>query len=554
MSERTIRPSEWQDACRTQPILSGSINETVAKCLGGLVDVEGGGSEYSPPWPKQVEFARGAMWAGVPTVGHCHQDKEGGWIVSDDFDPGQGRYIRLSPAHPDAEVQYGFCPFVLDRFQEFGEKTFGPRQKWRLKKVAISPLPTALIRVDCIIEAAINLANPNNTSEAARRAQGFFRTIPLDTFILDLLGKCYCDMEGDRNILGGTSREHQEIIGMVVEEAYPNLLNPSAFRGLGRFRLVMDLPPHKPWRSQYLWPILYNVVMPQAIFDLVEESLKEGKPPIVPQYATVDSHMFNGPFHIPCTGVRISPHSLLTSAGGKIVGGVTNQFNLDMPGRASFWPPQWNPPEDWIQAFIGVVKKFTAELCLPLAPSEKVDLAFFHARRIPVMFSEPLEVVGVNRFARLTEIEKDEAEYMTKVITRECDATGQEWLSEARISCGSNPFKIHDQECEECGCPPEDRGEDYICSACCTSLCTKCSYHCEACERSYCHNCDDNEWLHRCQHCEECDETITEGNWSHCPTCKVEMCVDCSSHRCEKCELEACEVCLESHECSEEEE
>jgi hypothetical protein len=180
--------------------------------------------------------------------------------------------------------------------------------------------------------------------------------------------------------------------------------------------------------------------------------------------------------------------------GVKVLAGVVNKFNCDLPGGASYWPPEYNPPIEWVRRFTDVLTNLRNE-CLPLSTSEKMDLVLHRARAIPVMF----QTDNGQKFARLVTLDRgDTYEHeVTLVETKECDAGGENWIGEAGTSAET-------YVCD--GCHSEVETDDaYVCHGCSMLRCDICCTGCVDCTEVFCEGCMNNRDMHDCVNNEEED-------------------------------------------------
>lgn len=542
---RTITAEQWDSAIRERCTL-GPLNEAITRCMAELCQPSLSPARSMTPWLPLNTYCQGVMWAGVPKVADSWRDKEGSWIISvGAVRPARDNYyIRLCPAPPDAEVQFGFCTVRQDKIKEALKQEFGSEDLLQLRQVCISSRKLSLFRIDKMITAAVRLFGSRCPAGQQFRSLFTSESISFHSFIVSMMERCYMDGR-ELDVLRNRSQTYKEMIRLVVVNAYGDFLS-SALAGVrtDRFVAAMGLSGVQ-WDPTYLQPFLHNIVMPRVIFDVVDRNLERGIPPIVPQYVTPSTWMFNGCWADPCTGLNLPP--TIPYQSKKIIGGVTGVFNCDLPGPTSYWEPKANPPDRWVLTFLDCLEDLGKETLSPAPYGDKADLALFHARRIPAMFDIP---GGTPKFARLVDME---LEPVTKVVTRECDASGRNMIGDVTVTETGVATKDadDDEDTHRCISCREFRSseETSACSVCDSLVCEDCSRYCETCESEFCPACDESS-NHACAPCTDCGDITHSSDMRHCMNCQQDFCEACVTG-CTVCGDWYCGQCREdgTHEC-----
>jgi hypothetical protein len=420
---RTVSPLAWAEASSKIAIKPGEITETVNKCMAELDQAaRNTGRNNYRPWLNTGGRCYGAIWAGVPAMAGYQKDCGGSWLVGSPGPLGQTPiYVGLSPAPPDAEVQYGFCHFRMDAVQEWLTHMYGSNSTHPpISNVTLSVGRNQGMRADKVVSAAVKLSR--SRSCRGKRFRTLLGKRKLSNFIECLLGGVMAECSG--NILCAGNSGFRMMAGLVVYEAYPDLASPSLEDRASQIRFRTAFSACRDLYSQF--PLVCSVIMPVPIFEEVSRNLELGIPPIVPQYATPTTWMFNGSWSEPCTGLTMEGSVSVSREGQKIVGGMTNAFNCDLPGRASYWPFDKNPPVEWVTAFVDQLKKLREEQ-LPPYDYDRIDLALSYTQGVPVVLDMkyPDESRAL-RYSKLVSLDTDDnTGYITRIETRECDASGE---------------------------------------------------------------------------------------------------------------------------------
>lgn len=514
---RTISITDWDSSMEKAPLLPDApINEIVWKAMAEVNQmrpppVSAGGIR---PWPGDRDIY-GFMWAGVPFMRN-YRRHQGGWIVSDNNHRCE---LRLCPAQPGCETQFGFCPVRLDRFEEVAVKHLGPLGTWKVTDLDVGTGSRSLFRLDKVVTAVVTLGDVDNMSEEAQSFRDLLGTTLLSVFIKDMLRNCYQD-KSPRSILTGRDEDYRRAVQLVCEQLHPNLMTDRSQKGIELIRSVVGLGHHSDWGMHFLWPSAFNIVMPQRIFDALDENFQKGIPPIVPQYATTSTWMFNYGLSNPCTGLSFENVARVRPAGSKAIGGVFNTFNFDVPGPVSYWPSTRNPPEGWIDTFLGCIQGLGKQ-SLPLDTTEKTDLALSIARQIPVMISQNQGSASQypQRFARVIG-ERNEG-YITSLTVQECNETGRA----VEAATPENPSVATTRDS-----PPSGSGQDSP-----QESVSRILRECDVCSST----------------CSLDSATVITEDLVRCEECDRWMCGVCR-RRCTECEIAMCAGCAEDHECGEE--
>ena len=533
---RTVRGEDWANYVCENPVKEESINSTIWKVMAELHHHPSCPAPvHIKPWPYHGKHMYGAMWAGVPVMKDCWFDNGGGWMISTDCTENviDNCYLRLCPAEPGAEVQYGFCPVRLSRSEELYVKKLGPQQDWKIKKLEVRSAPSSHFRIDVMLLAALRLGVPSNTSPEAEEFRRLLGSTPLDAFILDIARGCYKEGSSRQNILRDRDRNYRDALQLVCCQAYPDCLSlPIAYKDVDRIKHLMDLESGVWAQKGYLYPYAYNVVMPQEIFNLVSNNLEKDLPIAIPQYVTLDSWMFNGSWGNPCTGLRIAKELHASSPAAKLLAGTISKFNLDLPGKVSYWPPENNPPEGWVARFTDCLQELSRQ-ALPPSVEERFDLALAVGRRIPVVFNFGQAGKTESRFARVldhvAEPGSSSHSTLTAVTIKECSESGEviesanpqvvtpEGTPQTRDSqaCTTEPEEDTSACCTTCG---EEHPLEHVesCIECEEPTCLDCRGRCENCGATMCYRClrdlyTDGAYLMEYPLCSECRNSHEHG-------------------------------------------
>jgi hypothetical protein len=295
---------------------------------------------------------------------------------------------------------------------------------------------------------------------------------------------------------------------------------------------------------------VYNVVMPEVIFEAVDKNMERGIPPLVPQYAASGRYMFNGSVEDPCTGLEFSTGVGASYSDRKVIAGVTNTFNCDLVGRASYWPFERNPPEAWVDTFVARVEEMGQQK-QPLPLGDKRHLALSHARCIPVALDVGDDAPRAFVYRKLTELEKYGSGAVSKVTIQECTESGEEIVTVNPTTASSGESSGGEEEVAEsadgedemveCGGCETALGPDEgsTCDSCEVALCNDCAAQCQACTGYFCEDCLPSHA--GCSVCDCCHQTVRSPSLGRCEDCGREsLCGDC--------------VLVEEHLCDDEEE
>lgn len=484
-SRRTLTPSQWEVAAQNQAVLPEDTNTVVDLCMAELRQgqvLSGIPQSFLFPWEDPPHSCMGVVWSGVPNLPHAQKDENGGWLLSSRRG---GRVLRLSPAPVDAPVQFGMCKIHRNLTADAILREFGEKGPGNVRYLNIGPWEDSVFRVDKMVLAFVDLkASRGSTGQRFRELLGKTTLHEVLVSMLDGLYRETSSTVGGKHLLGNT---WAELCTMVVEEAYPHfrtdLSHPDKLR---RFRTAMELS--LGWSSESLFPTVYNVVVPETIFQALGNNLEKNIPPLIPLYRTHHTWMFNGEWRDACTGLNpprglpdgqpSSPH------GWAVVAGCINQFNLDLPGPASYWPESAGPPTNWINQFVRVIQDL-GNSRIPASLEERRDHVMDYARRIPVVFH--MGNHG-NVFARLVDSER-QGMRVDKVTTRRCNETGTDWLGDP-LKVGGTPSTSSTQtaantgrQCDVVNCANRNEDDsDWTCSGpgCRSQIC---DYHTEECDQ-----------------------------------------------------------------------
>lgn len=574
---RTLTQEEWGKRRRGLTISPQNVSGVAREVLSTLIQPTGPAPYNGPinPWLRDKSPSIvGTMWAGVPVIKNSRREEDGSWTIdcSRQSNEESARYLRLLPAEENAEVQYGMCSFRMDKFSSFAQKRFGPRSEWEVKAVRVATHRGAHFRVDKIVASALTLASSENQSDDGKEFKALLGSSSLCKFVESLTSQCYVDTPSEQDILLNKDPSYKRMVRLIIHHAYPSLFFPTRETGLEAFNLALGERNTDDWQEAIVWPVVYNVFMPQEIFDRASYNLEKGIPPLIPMYATMNSWMFNGEWNYACTGLDITGSLNMGSRGKKILAGVLNCFNLDMPGYASFWDTDYDCPDrGWVDTFLEVAEELR-EFNMGWNYAHKIDMALFIARKIPVLLDTNKPGIGPQtRYARLRDLEKDLEGHITQISTYECDSTGKaledqstsqetpptdsppensndsDGVEEGERVCSGCDHTVDEAlECVTCGCALCLECS-YVCVSCESTLCSECEEECPACGDHFCYNCEES---HGCLTCQRCEDRTTLSNGQECSNCNLFYCYDCIDGSCERCHAEdLCRSCMEDHDC-----
>lgn len=557
-SPRTLRRIDWASSIEKTTILPNKISSVVRTCMSTLIQspLRTAHKIQLSPWlgKEEVEI-HGAMWAGVPFVKQSWQEEDGSWMITCYTPSGSvsepRSYLRLSPAEKDAEAQYGMCIVRMNRFPVLAKKLLGPRKDWQVKFLEVLTSRNASFRIDKIITSAIRLSSLEDQSAAGKEFKTLLGETSLYVFVDSLSGKCYGDTASSRDILKDTSALYQRMVHLVALHAYPQLFSPTLEMGLNAFNSILNLGSVDNWVTPAVWPYVYTVFMPQEIFDRVSHSLEKEIPPLVPMCVTGNSWMFNGQWSSPCTGLDILDSVKTTGRGNKILSGVLNSFNLDLPGDSFFWCPNHGcPGQNWVDTFLKVADDIVAHTT-GWDTSYKRDMSLFSSRKIPVLFDTVSEGKPLSRYAILQDVKTRGDGTITSVETCECDSTGKPLEGkEEKVTVSSSP----PPDTKMCtSCRNVHNTDDLVpCYECRNLRCQECLMHCSACREVYCDACFGHS-THNCSLCYRCEELFSLNNLGECPGCREQVCSNCHDYECCECGTVFCEACYyppSEHDCT----
>ena len=485
---RTFTREDWTQANEKLRPRPENIPTVLTKCMAELQlplrSQSGLGSHH--PWPRWDDPLQGVMWIGVPhIVDYWLEEGGGAWIIQVRGRSGRPSeaYLRLCPSPPDEEVQFGFCPMQVNHLPKLVERKF-PGGMPDLSHLCVQSRADADCRVDQITLAVTSLGQPKNITPVACEFRRLLQDTLVSDFLEDLLRHLFTDGEGYNNLLEGRDQTYRRLATLAVVCAYPDFFKPHDIRSLGRFTLFLGLLGEE-WTKSYVWPIYYNVSMPEELFESAGRSLERGIPPLVPQYVFPAAWMFNDHASDPCSGIQGVSH--ITGVGRKILAGVVNRFNLDSPGRVSYWPFEMSPPAEWRAKVVDCAESIQSKR-MPLDLLGRGDFVLSEARQIPIFFCQDR---NLTKFARLTKLVHSGNGDVLLVETGLCDAAGQLIPDTA-----SKPVEeITEEE------PEAERRADFAeCSNCITRigesngscLCVDCdTYLCDNCMED--HTCDQGD-------------------------------------------------------------
>ncbi len=496
-SPRTLDATDWERSLEKTAIPPQKISSVVRTCMSTLIQPHTQTAQRMrlSPWfgNEEVEI-HGAMWAGVPFINESWREKDGSWMITccspSRPECGPYQYLRLSPAEKGAEAQYGMCLVRMDTFPVFAEKLLGPKQNWQIKSLVVSAGRSAPFRIDKIITSAIRLSSRKDQSAAGKEFKTLLGETSLYVFVDSLAVKCYGDISSLKNILQDTSASYKRMVHLVTLCAYPQLFSPTLEQGLSAFYSTLALNSTDGCDVPTVWPYVYTIFMPQEIFDRVSYSLEKEIPPLVPMYVTQNSWMFNGPWTDPCTGLNIleSTQTHSCEEGRKILSGVLNSFNLDLPGQSSFWCPNHEcPSQDWVDTFLKVADDIVG-LKTEWDTTYQQDKSLFSSRKIPVLFDTVSNGTPLSRYAILQETTKNIKGEITCIDICECDSAGKPFEGKEKEETVSSSLFPDTEECSNCHdvLDPDDLVSCYRCGR---TSCADCSMYCPRCEEEYCDAC-----------------------------------------------------------------
>jgi hypothetical protein len=361
------------------------------------------------------------MWIGVPDLRSCWRDELGCWIIN--VGSRKSTHLRLSPSFPEDEVQYGYCPIRINCQSELIEKEFPGGVIPRVaNSMVIGNHKDSLFRVDRMIVGATSLLHPKDTTPSGVEFRRLLGKTSLSSFIEDMMRGLYRDSPYTQDVTLERDENYRTMLFLVAGRAYPGFTSPSTKRfDWSRLRHISGNDGHRKWDLEVVRPMYYNIVMPQALLEVVSKNLERGIPPLVPQYFIQRNWMFNGPPSEPCTGL---PRNIMyDTVGDKITAGVINRFNLDLPGVVSYWPSDLNPPDEWLNKAIECAETL-GESELPLGLHERQDLSLQESRKVPAVRFLGSISSPILHFSVITSFEeRDDGSHNLEI--NDCDSSGQ---------------------------------------------------------------------------------------------------------------------------------
>ena len=524
---RTVSQQAWAKASHTTPSLPSEVDSAVNGIMAELSQLHIPASVRvvsCAPWVRSSEHCSGSMWASVPRIAGSWRDGDG-WIISTRGDRTalSSCFLRISPA-PEGEdrIQYGFCPIRLNTLPEMKQQQWGT-DPLRMSSLVIQTAMDSSFRTDKMVMSAIRLFNPVSSSPESERFMELLGRRSMSVFVEDMLRGCYADSSSARDILRGRDDRYKEMMGLIAGHAYRAWDNPITETELSRFRNAMGVTSQDRWCPDCVWPYLYNVVMPRSIFEANSRNLEAGIPPVIPHYTTPRHWMFNGSWSSPCTGLVFSQRCGIDKLGEKMTAGLLGKSNLDLPGAVSVWPTTDNPPQEWLEKFVGCIEDI-GHLEMPLDIGDRIDLVLHESHRIPVVFrihtTGSASVDRTYKFVRMIRVGYHTTNLDLRSLTvRECSPGGDEWRGE-EIGVGENPSTAVTVASADDGGEHEYNEEDYSDCADCgnnrhdedLTMCVECDgAFCDSCIRG-CPGCDD--WS-----CADCRYTVNDEGSEVCSSC-----------------------------------
>jgi len=489
MSEgRVLSNSVWLSTAGNNPLMPEEPLSKIA--LDALASVREPQERTlvvkDPHWPLPEEDMLGAMWLGVISPTLAARDEEGCWVIQtnsgvDDGHPPLG-YLRLVPAG-DGEAQFGFCPMKLNRSSSMIEDLF-PGGEVYFNYCPIRPEPSTSIRLDKMAITAARYSEAETTKGRRFRELLGRLQIPLGDLMEDLFRHVYNDRAA--SILCDRSLDYRDIVCLLVDGAYPGTMLPATVPDVKRFLSCIRQEVQSVWTLETAFPFLGTVVLPDQVIDKVSRNLERGIPPIIPQWATHEMYQFNGPLSRPCTGNRSEGMNC------KIIGGVCNTFNTDLPGPLAYWPTNWHPHSGWLQNYMDLLDLVHTTV-MPLDVHHVSDLLLEMSRRVPVILQQRSDPT----YARVVSYERLSPSSISKVVIHQTDVLGNRIDAQGVPPVNNDSAELADEEDEdpspveyECECCTRRQARLELCGNCGDSICDECWYgSCGSCDAEVCASC-----------------------------------------------------------------
>lgn len=429
---RTILAEDQTKASHETPIENENLSKVTHQVMSEVImEAPSNFITISPssPWLRPKDLCSGVIWASVHASYSHWSEGNNGHVLSLGRNGNVGwhnHYLRLIPA-PDVApgiVQYGFCPLRVTRLNE-KIRCLRLESELQIRHMPISASMSSKLRSDKMVDAALGLFLLGIHNPTGVEFKSLLGRRSIRTFIARLLKHCYSDSYEEVDILHGTGSQYVQLVSLVAQKAFPNLLSPQTRDEFSRFIQVMGFRSLE-WKYDYVYPYHNTVTMPRPIFEANVTNLEAGIPSILPHYITPANWMFNGPHDRPCTGLSFTTG--LSGLSKKIIAGVGCVSNTDLVGRVSYWDPPDNPPQEWVDSFVRCIESLR-HISLPRNEDERHALVLREARRIPIMFR-----CTPDKFIRVTDLvtgSPDDA--VSMICIRECSSSGNEWTgSEVR--------------------------------------------------------------------------------------------------------------------------
>ena len=377
-----------------------------------------------------------------------------------------------------------------------------PDGEVKLNSCAIRIESSTFIRIDKMVVQAARLQDSDHEEGMRFRMLLGRLGIPLGDFVEDLLRQVYGDRSG--SVLCDRSDDYRDIVHLMVEGAYPGTLPPATQKDVNRFLAVVSQPTPYAWTQETVFPSCGMIVLPDAIVEKVGRNLERGLPPILPQWCSCRSYLFNGPWNRACTGIEYG------GLDDKILAGVCNSFNTDLMGGLAQWPYEWTPDPEWVEAYMTMLDD-VYHMAMPVDLNHQVDLVLDTARRLPVIMQEE----HGQTYARLVNFEMTRDRAIGNVEIQETNVLG--------TILPPPPPGVATLNDGEPDLDAEETAEE--------------TAEVEA----------EEEVTPECTHCPERTDDL-----SACPLCGSMVCDGCWFGSCDVCGEEMCSTCYADHACAEE--
>lgn len=367
-----MRAAEWDHTLGDRDPLPSS--EADQQLLEALETMEF--ERYYDEFPLISMYAYAVGWTAVATNGVLMID-DSNEIMTFPLpasDANQSAYLRILKA-PDTDA---YCmAFAHNRISRYEEiyKSMGLDTSQPIRKMIVEMSSDSNYRIDSVISAMMFLAKDNDQFKALL---GQMNT-DVETVVSDVFARVF-DGQSSR-ILRNRSNEYVQLMTMVADQAWPGWRKGENAKNFDRLGKLLNFQSRVPdWSYGRMVPSVYTLVYPEPIYNAIRKLVEAGIDPIMPHWALCGGygHIFNDRYSDPCTG---SLRHKCRSYERKIVAGLTNMYNMDVPGPTNAFP--WELSDEWIEAFVAASDHLLEQ---PKTFDKRVnaDLALQVAQTLPV--------------------------------------------------------------------------------------------------------------------------------------------------------------------------